>query len=297
MRKLMWALTLTILSVTVGNSYGADTEKSATPTKEVTTSHRNTPVTAVVDKTRDSIVSIKVIKNGKEVIGTGVVIDERGYIVTNRHVVNGADKIAVKMWDKTTEYVAKIEVSDASYDVAVIKINSEKKFKALRLGPSSDIKDGEPVIAIGSPYGFANTITKGEAAGGSTEITMPDGTVLKKLIQHSAQIDPGNSGGPLFNYDGELIGINVALHDKARCIGFALNADEVQKVLTKHMSAMKLTGLNHGLTCKVEVKEAVAERQKVFILDVEEQTPAAEAGLKYGDQLVKVGSYNVCRNS
>jgi len=292
MRKLMWAWTLVILSAMVGLGNGAGAEKSATPTKEeVSTSVSKPSFKDAYRGVKNSVVTIKVVKQSGEVVGTGVIVDERGYIVTNRHVVNEATKVTVKFLDKT-EYTAKINMMDAAHDLAVLKISGDKAFKAVRFGPTSNLEVGDDIFVVGAPYGFNDTMNKGMVSNLGRSITMPDGVEIGNLIQHDAPIDPGNSGGPVFNLAGELIGINVALHQKSRAISFALNGEDVQKVLTKQLSAVKLSGLNHGLTTKVELAET--EGQKVYILDVEERSLAAEAGLKYGDQLVKVGSYDVC---
>jgi S1-C subfamily serine protease len=153
-------------------------------------SNEASPVRDAVRKTRDSVVTVKVVKkSSNDVVGTGVVIDERGYIITNRHVVKGATKLTVQFFDKT-EYTAKIDMMDASHDLAVLKISSEKKLKALRLGPTRDLEVGESIIAIGAPYGFNDTVFTGIISNLGRSLTLPDGTEVGNLIQHSAPIDP-----------------------------------------------------------------------------------------------------------
>jgi serine protease Do len=253
---------------------------------------RETPIVLAVRKTRDSIVSVKVERRGnwgkKEVVGTGVVVDERGYAVTNRHVVKNAESVAVILSDRT-ELSARVLVEDATHDLAILRLGAENKLHALSFAPTSDLMVGETVIAIGHPFGYTNSVSTGIVSAVDRQITMPDGEVLTGLIQTNASINPGNSGGPLLNINGELIGINVALREGAQGIAFALNADEVQRVLSKHLSAGKVSHLGHGLNCHEVVPEAGSGRQQVVLDEAAPRSPAAAAGLKAGDVLVQLG--------
>ena len=152
---------------------------------------------------------------------------------------------------------------------------------------------GETVIAVGHPFGFTNSVSTGIISALDREITMPDGETLTRLIQTNASINPGNSGGPMLNINGELIGINVALREGAQGIAFALNADTVQQMLSKHLSAGKMAHLEHGLTCREAVEEDAEARQRVVVDRVAADSPAEAAGLKHGDILVKVGQRTV----
>jgi serine protease Do len=225
---------------------------------------RETPIVQAVRKTRDSIVTIKVERRGnwgkKDVVGTGVVVDERGYAVTNRHVVRGAEHVAVVLSDRT-EVAARVLTEDAHHDLAILKLSAEKKLAALTFAPGSDLMVGETVIAIGHPFGYTNSVSTGIVSALDRSITMPEGEVLSNLIQTNASINPGNSGGPLLNINGELIGIKVALREGAQGIAFALNADTVQQVLSKHLSAGKVSQVGHGIRSKEVVKEGAAARQ------------------------------------
>jgi serine protease Do len=258
---------------------------------------RRNPFVEAVEKTRPSIVTVKVDKRGnggkKDVIGTGVIVDERGYLITNSHVVNNGERIIVVLHDKT-ELTASLVAEDVNHDLAILQVKSAKKLTALPFGPSSDLMVGETVLAVGNPYGYTNTVSAGIISQLHREITMPSGPTLKELIQTNASINPGNSGGPLLNINGELIGINVALREGAQGIAFALNADMVQQVLAEHLSAAKVAKLKHGLVCKEKVvAEEGDNRQQVVIDQVAEKTPAAAAGVKRGDVLVKVDGRSV----
>lgn len=256
--------------------FGAGTEAQAQY-------QRKTPIVEAVQKTRQGIVSLKVQRTGshKDVVGTGVIVDERGVIVTNRHVVVSAEHVTVRLSDGA-ELVGQVAVEDDAHDLAVVQIKAGKRLQALPLGPGSDLMVGETVIAVGHPFGYTNTVSTGIISALGREITMPSGETISNLIQTNASINPGNSGGPLLNINGEVIGINVALRDGAQGIAFALNADTVQQVLSKHLSALKMSGIQHGLACKEKVAEEGEARQRVVVEE-------AATGLKRGDEIVRVG--------
>jgi serine protease Do len=149
------------------------------------------------------------------------------------------------------------------------------------------------VIAIGHPFGYVNTVSRGIISALGREISMPDGVNLKDLIQVTANINPGNSGGPLLNINGELIGINVALKQDAQGIAFAINADQVQQLLTRRLSASRKLGVYHGMDCREKIKPEGEGRSHVLVYDVAEKTPAAEAGVKDGDQILQLGELRI----
>jgi serine protease Do len=252
---------------------------------------RHNAVVDAVKKTHASIITVKVEKHGafgkKDIIGTGVVVDERGYAITNHHVVAGADRVTAALSDGT-DLPAQVYAEDAAHDLAILKLPGGKKYQELAVGPGSDLMVGEDVIAIGHPFGFTNTVSTGIVSAVGREITMPTGETLSNLIQTSAGINPGNSGGPLLNIDGELIGINVALRDGAQGIAFALNADTVQQVLSQRLSAAQVARVSHGLIChEAVVAEEGPAREQVVVDDVADKSPAA-AGLRKGDVLLKL---------
>ena len=220
----------------------------------------NLPSSRPSQKTRDSIVTIKVEKQGnwgrKDVVGTGVIVDERGYVVTNRHVVAGADRVTVELADGT-EVAASVVTEDASHDLAILRVSADQaRCQALTFGPGSDLMVGETVIAVGHPFGYTqHGVHRHHQRPGPRDHHARAASVLTDLIQTNASINPGNSGGPLLNINGELIGINVALREGAQGIAFALNADTVQEVLSKHLSAGKVAHVGHGLACREAVPD------------------------------------------
>ena len=164
----------------------------------------------------------------------------------------------------------------------------------MTFAPASDLMVGEQVIAIGHPYGYTNTVSTGIVSALNREVPMPTGEALTNLIQTTASINPGNSGGPLLNINGELIGINSAVRQDAQGIAFALNADMVQQVLSRHLSAGKIAHVTHGLICHEVVRDEDGDdRVQVVVDEVAAKSPAAAAGLKKGDVLVKVADRKV----
>ncbi len=253
-------------------------------------SRRNAIVEAV-QKTRASIVSVKVEKKGswgrKEIGGTGVIVDERGFVVTNRHVIASADRVTVHLYDGT-ELAAEVLVEDARHDLAVLRLPAGRRLPALAFAPSNDVMVGETVVAVGHPFGYQNSVSSGIVAAVGREVTMPTGEVLRDLIQVTAGINPGNSGGPLLNVNGELIGINVALREGAQGIAFALSADSVKDALSKHLSSARLAGVSHGLSVTERTVEADGPgRQRVVVQDV--VGGAADGGPRRGDEVIRVG--------
>ncbi len=191
---------------------------------------RFTPTVKVSEKTKPSVVSIRGEKtvmpapqeagtadpprrvNG---MGTGIVIDSRGYILTNYHVVDGVREIQVTTSDEK-KYVAAVVARDAETDLAVIKISPAEKLQVIAMGTSSDLMPGEPVVAIGNAFGYEDTVTTGIVSALHRAVQINDAQFYDDLIQTSAPINPGNSGGPLMNIDGEMIGVNVAVRAGAR---------------------------------------------------------------------------------
>jgi serine protease Do len=255
---------------------------------------RRTAIVEAVEKARDAIVTLRVTRSaeygGKRdgIVGTGVLIDERGYLVTNHHVVADAAVIKCTLADKTT-VEARVHTEDPKHDLAILRLPLTRKVKALRFGPGTDLMVGETVIAIGNPYGYTNTVSTGIISALGREVTMPSGETLRNLIQTNASINPGNSGGPLLNVNGELIGINVAIRHDAQNIAFALNAETVKEALSKHLSALKVSKVGHGLVCAEKVAPEGQARQKVIV----EKVVSEVAGVQEGDVLVRVGALAV----
>jgi serine protease Do len=264
---------------------------------------RRTATVKIVQQARQSIVNIhgqKALGPGEEGfrrgevqnvngMGTGVVIDERGYILTNHHVVDGVKKIEVTLADKQ-EYVGTRVSHDSKTDLAIIKINVPRKLPVINIGVSSDLMIGESVIAVGNAYGYEHTVTRGIISALHRTVRVSDSQDYKDLIQTDASINPGNSGGPLLNIDGEMIGINVAVRAGAQGIGFAIPVDMAVQVAAELVGTQNNTW--HGIVSKQPapaIKQCVVNR-------VDDESPAAKCGLQPGDVVAKVGETPVARS-
>ncbi|MEW6355195.1 MAG: trypsin-like peptidase domain-containing protein [Planctomycetota bacterium] len=216
-------------------------------------------------------------------IGSGVIIDKSGYILTNDHVVSKASGLKITLSDKS-QYEGTLVSSDPANDLAVIKIESKKPLHEINLGKGDDLMLGETVIALGNPIGLENSVTTGVISALNRELTLrgDEGEITYKgLIQTDAAINPGNSGGPLINLDGELIGINTAIVDAAQGIGFAIPVSQVRKILNDLLNFRKL--INAWIGMKV-----VDSKDGVKVDSVAETGPARKAGVLPGDVLVSV---------
>ncbi|HVX10040.1 MAG TPA: trypsin-like peptidase domain-containing protein [Pirellulales bacterium] len=222
-------------------------------------------------------------------MGTGVIVDERGYILTNFHVVDGVKKITVTTADRET-YIAQLISRDTKTDLAVIKIDSRAKLPVIDIGTSSDLMPGETVIAVGNAYGYEHTVTRGIVSALHRTVQVSDAQNYEDLIQTDASINPGNSGGPLLNIEGRMIGLNVAVRAGAQGIGFAIPADKVLLTAADLLSTRRLDHTWHGLIAKTAIED-----ECVVVEAVDDQSPAAESGLQSGDIIRAVGRQHVSR--
>lgn len=225
-------------------------------------------------------------------MGTGVVIDHRGYILTNAHVVDSVEKLRVRLLSGA-EYAAEVVRVDPEHDLAIIKIDAPERLTPIKLGTSSDLMVGEPVIAIGNAFGYSHTVSTGIISQLHRTVPLNDRLTYYDLIQTDASINPGNSGGPLLNIYGEVIGINVAIRAEAQNIGFALPIDQVKQVAARMISAGTLAGVSHDLTY-VDLSMAAGENGPgvgVKIMAVPEE--AGADSLLPGDVVLRVGDVAV----
>ncbi|MBN2216253.1 MAG: trypsin-like peptidase domain-containing protein, partial [Pirellulales bacterium] len=260
---------------------------------------RMTPIVKAVQAARPSVVNIRGEKTvnannvtaaegepGHQVngMGTGVVMDPRGYIVTNFHVIDGVREIQVTLADGR-QYVAQPVTRDPETDLAVIKIDVPEELPVVRIGRSNDLMTGEEVIAVGNAYGYDHTVTRGIISALHRAVQVSDAQYYDDLIQTDASINPGNSGGPLLNIDGEMIGINVAVRAGAQGIGFAIPVDKALDVVADLLGSRNGRQFRHGLVLK---PGAATDGRGVVVLSVQKDSPAAEAGIEPGDVLTQI---------
>ena len=224
-------------------------------------------------------------------LGSGVIIDEDGYIVTNEHVVSRASKIKVRLSDGK-DFEATMISSDPISDLAVLKINSPTPLPYVKMGTSRDLMIGETVIALGNPFGLENSITTGVVSAKNRTMTFSSqyGDIkYDGLIQTDALINPGNSGGPLINIDGELIGINAAIVNQAQGIGFAIPVDKVRQTLVKLFNFRELNKLWFG--AQVEERDDVLKG--IIVSSIESGSPADKAQIKIGDYITRIDTKEI----
>ncbi|QDU20161.1 trypsin-like peptidase domain-containing protein [Urbifossiella limnaea] len=222
-------------------------------------------------------------------MGTGIVLDPRGYILTNFHVIEDVSALRVRLHDGTG-YPARVVGTDKEADLALVKIDPARPLPVMPPGTSTDLMVGEPVIAIGNAFGYEHTVTQGRVSFKGRDVSLNKDTGYKNLIQTSAPINPGNSGGPLLNVLGELVGVNVAIRAGAQNIGFALPIDYVVG-RAANMMALRRGGVRHGLSVRSDVIRDATEgpvRRSVAVESVEAGSAAAAAGFKAGDVIDRV---------
>src|SRR5580700_7426665 len=234
-------------------------------------------------------------------LGSGVIVDAKGYIVTNRHVVEKADRIRVKLMDDPpgTFHDAKVIGSDQETDLAVIKIESEKPLPVAKLGNSDSMEVGDWVLAIGSPFGLQATVTAGIVSAKGRNI-VPN-RQFQSFIQTDAAINPGNSGGPLVNMAGEVIGINTAILTETNAyagVGFAMPSNTVVSVYNQLIGPdHKVTRGSIGVEFAAQPVPAIARvygvQSGVTVSNVVPGSPADSAGLKVGDTITSVDGKDV----
>ncbi|MCW7754541.1 DegQ family serine endoprotease [Desulfobotulus sp. H1] len=230
----------------------------------------------------------------RQSLGSGFLISEDGYIVTNNHVIEGADKVQVKLKDGE-EYDAEIIGRDPKTDLALIRIHAERTFPFISMGDSDALKVGEWVLAIGSPFGLEQTVTAG--------IVSAKGRVIgpgpfEDFIQTDASINPGNSGGPLINLDGDVVGINTAIVSSGQGIGFAIPANLAKGIVTQLKASGSVTrgwlGVEiQPLEPSMAAYHGLKNARGVFVARVMEGDPAHAAGMRGGDVITHINDREV----
>jgi serine protease Do len=265
---------------------------------------RRSPVVEVFEKCRDSVVNVSTtrvlrqrsldpadlleeifdfrrprsIERRVESVGSGVIIHERGYIVTNAHVIAQTSDVQITFAGGGTAPAQVIAV-DPEHDLAVLRVRvGQQPLPAIRLGRSDDLMVGETVVAIGNPLGLQHTVTAGIISALGRELSFSPRLTYRDLIQTDAAINPGNSGGPLLNVNAELIGINTAIRGDAQNVGFAIPVDQLWELLPQLLDIERKERVRFGLRVGGAKNEVTAVRP---------DSPAQKAGLKPGDRVVR----------
>jgi serine protease Do len=238
-------------------------------------------------------------------LGSGVIVDPKGYILTNRHVVEKADRIRVRFEDDPpgVQHDAKVIGTDQETDLAVIKVDVEHALPAAKMGNSDGMEVGDWVLAIGSPFGQAGTVTAGIVSAKGRDIV--PGRQFQTFIQTDAAINPGNSGGPLVNLNGEVIGINTAILSETNAyagIGFALPSRTVVEVYNQlvgpeHKVSRGSIGIMFDAVENPAIARVYGSGSGVPISSVVAGSPADQAGLKVGDTVTSVDGKKVTKGS
>lgn len=284
----------------------------------ISSSEIDTVITKVVEEISPAVVTVEGTVPGtqtffgrtadSQVSGSGFIISEDGYIVTNNHVVEDADEISVVLSDGT-ELPAEIVSRDSYADLAVLKVEGTMPAVAA-LGSSEDLKPGETVIAIGSPLGtFRNSVTVGVVSATGRTLDTGEGYYMENLIQTDAAINSGNSGGPLVNLAGEVIGVNALVvrgssssSASAEGLGFAIPADTVKlisdQIIEKGYFARPYLGIGgQSITSSIAKRYNFPVDWGSYITEVISGSPAEEAGLRVGDIITRLGDVEITEDT
>ncbi|WP_242527225.1 S1C family serine protease [Ktedonosporobacter rubrisoli] len=261
---------------------------------------------AVIAKVRPAVVQVNVATARGGGIGSGVIIDKRGYIVTNNHVVEGAQRMQVVLYDGA-KLDAQLVGTDAADDLAVIKINPPAKMVVATLGDSSKLQVGQDVLAVGNPLGITQTVTNGIISALGRRVDESGGTVIPNAIQTDAPINPGNSGGALVDLKGNLIGIptlaavDPEFNTPANGVGFAIPVNRVSFIVPQIIQNGAVTHSGRaGLGVSVAAVDPTVAAQDnlavdfgALIVNVTNGQSAAQAGLRPGDVIVQIDNQQV----
>ena len=256
-------------------------------------------VAGLYERTRSGVVFVEARGQGPGgASGSGFLVDKNGSILTNQHVVDDAEEVDVRFGEDGDPVDAKVTGTDASTDLALLKIDpKDADGQPLQLGSSADVRVGEPVIAIGSPFGLRGTVTSGIVSGLGREIQSPNGFTIDEVVQTDAAINPGNSGGPLIDERGRVIGVNAQIASSNRSnsgVGFAVPIDTAKDVIPELRKSGEVKRAYLGVS-SAEVDSEVAQQLNLpadrgaLVQTVVRGGPADDAGLRGGQRRTESG--------
>ena len=262
---------------------------AAAPAAAAAPARSATDVSALYERVSPGVVSIEVQTGQGGGTGSGFVLDREGYILTNDHVVDGAQAVRVHFADSGAGGVtARVVGVDPSTDLALLKIDAEgRKLTPLALGSSKDLKVGQPAIAIGSPFRLEGTLTTGVISALGRSITAPNKFSIDDVVQTDAAINPGNSGGPLLDATGKVVGINAQIATSTQSnsgVGFAIPIDTAKQILAQLKTGQEIERAYLG----VQTTDAQTGTGAI-VMEVVGGGPADRAGLQPGDRVLSVG--------
>jgi 2-alkenal reductase len=277
------------------------TPTASQPKIEIQTSEIQTAVTQAVEKVGQAVVTVvgQADRFGSVSSGSGVILTEDGYILTNNHVIEGESQVSV-VFANGVQVSARIVGADPFSDLAVLKVE-EKVPAVAQLGNSDSLKPGETAIAIGSPLGdFKNTVTVGVISATGRSLDSGQGYLLENMIQTDAAINQGNSGGPLVNLAGQVIGLNTlilrssGMGSVVEGLGFAVPSNTIQaianSIITKGYVARPYLGIRwQWVDPQVAFRYGLPVEYGVYVVEVNASSPAEKAGLQQGDIITRIG--------
>ena len=254
-------------------------------------------VQSIYELARKGVVKITVstgaspLGGSSQAQGSGFVYDSDGHVITNQHVVDGAQSVSVQLWNGKS-YIAHVVGTDASTDIAVLKVDApSSQLFPLTLADSSKVAVGDSVVAIGSPFGLQETVTSGIVSALHREMTSPNNFAIDDSIQTDAAINHGNSGGPLLNAQGKVIGVTSQIESDSGGsdgVGFAVPSDTIRSIAAQLISSGKAEHAFLGV-----VLRDASSSNGAAIIQVRSATPAAKAGLKAGDVITALGGKSI----
>jgi S1-C subfamily serine protease len=270
----------------------------AAPSDEALLDAYSQAVVGVVESVGSTVVNIGMLKRGQngqmgEGAGSGVIIAQDGYVLTNHHVVEGAGQITVSLTDGN-EYPAQVVGGDPATDLAVVRVG-QNGLPTATLGDSEKLRVGQLAIAIGNPLGFQSTVSTGVISALGRSMRSPQGRLIENVIQTDVSLNPGNSGGPLVNSRGQVIGINSAMIYRAQGISFAIPVNTARWVAGELIARGRVRRAYLGLAGQVRPVSRRSQRtlelpqaSVVEAVNVESEGPAGRAGLRAGDLIVAI---------
>jgi S1-C subfamily serine protease len=264
-------------------------------------------IVAAVEKAKNAVVKIDKSSHirGKEIItgsGSGFVFSSDGLILTNAHVIDNSDQLNVTSLDGN-EFTGEVTGIDKDTDIAIIKIFGTG-YTPVKLGVSSDLKIGQLVIAIGNPLGYQHSVSTGVLSAVGRTMRTPGGHLIDDILQSDAPLNPGNSGGPLIDTNGEVVGINTAIIQSAQGISFSIAIDTVKEIARYLISDGKVTKAYLGLmTNDIEIHPRIknfyrlSSKKGILITGVENSSPALHANLREGDIIIEFNGATITNSA